>query len=40
LGQPEVWIRDSKDREGPTLAFAVPSWEAFIRDVKDGRIRG
>jgi hypothetical protein len=40
LGRPEVWVRDSKDRDGPTLSFAAPSWEAFISDVKDGRIRG
>jgi hypothetical protein len=39
LGCSEVRVRDSKDRDGPTLAFAARSWEAFISDIKDGRMR-
>jgi hypothetical protein len=30
-------IRDSKDRSGPTLAFAPDAWQAFVAAVKDGK---
>jgi hypothetical protein len=30
-------VRDSKNPDGPVLAFAPGEWEAFIGGVKDGR---
>ena len=33
-----VPVRDSKDPEGPTLAFAASSWSAFVADVKSGHL--
>jgi Domain of unknown function (DUF397) len=30
-------IRDSKDAGGPRLAFTAAEWEAFTREVKNGR---
>lgn len=35
-----VPVRDSKDPEGPALAFAPAAWTAFIDDVKAGRYPG
>ncbi|WP_033212953.1 DUF397 domain-containing protein [Kitasatospora phosalacinea] len=29
-------VRDSKDPEGPRLAFAAPTWQAFVTGVKAG----
>lgn len=29
-------VRDSKDPSGPTLAFTLAEWQAFIGGVKDG----
>jgi hypothetical protein len=29
-----VAVRDSKDPEGPRLAFAAETWQAFAKDVK------
>ncbi|MGH3321664.1 MAG: DUF397 domain-containing protein [Streptosporangiaceae bacterium] len=29
-------VRDSKDRDGPVLAFAPTDWSAFIGGVKHG----
>ena len=29
-------MRDSKDPDGPKLAFSGAEWDAFLRDVKDG----
>ena len=29
-----VAVRDSKDPEGPRLAFATDTWQAFAEDVK------
>jgi len=29
-------VRDSKDREGPVLAFAPEEWAAFIAGVRSG----
>jgi hypothetical protein len=29
-----VAVRDSKDPEGPRLAFAADTWQAFAEDVK------
>jgi len=31
-----VVVRDSKDPEGPRLAFAAGTWQAFAEDVKAG----
>lgn len=28
-----VEVRDTKDRSGPTLAFAPEAWAAFVADV-------
>jgi Domain of unknown function (DUF397) len=32
-----VAVRDSKDPDGPKLAFTPADWRAFTRKVKDGR---
>lgn len=32
-----VAVRDSKDRTGPVLAFAHPSWSSFVAAIKDGQ---
>ena len=29
-------MRDSKDPDGPVLAFTAAEWEAFVAGVKDG----
>ncbi|WP_030447769.1 DUF397 domain-containing protein [Actinocatenispora sera] len=31
-----VGVRDSKDRQGPVLAFAPAAWESFLGDVQCG----
>lgn len=31
-----VHVRDSKHRDGPTLAFAAGEWRAFVSGVRDG----
>lgn len=31
-------VRDSKDAHGPVLRFSADAWQAFIGDVKDGRL--
>lgn len=31
-----VAVRDSKDRDGPALAFTPDGWNAFVAGVKDG----
>jgi Domain of unknown function (DUF397) len=31
----QVLVRDSKDPDGPTLAFTPSEWRAFIDGVKD-----
>jgi uncharacterized protein DUF397 len=33
-----VAVRDSKDPDGPRLAFTAGDWQAFLRQVKDGRL--
>lgn len=35
-----VAVRDSKDPEGPKLAFAPGSWQAFTRSIKTGTAQG
>lgn len=32
-----VEVRDTKDREGGTLAFTGPEWAAFLDGVKGGQ---
>jgi hypothetical protein len=32
-----VPVRDSKDPQGPALAFSREAWSAFVGAVKDGR---
>jgi hypothetical protein len=34
-----VWVRDSKDPDGPVLKFSAESWTAFLADLPD-RARG
>jgi hypothetical protein len=31
-----VAVRDSKDRQGPTLQYTSGEWEAFLAGVKSG----
>lgn len=31
-----VAVRDSKDPQGPSLAFSPEAWTSFIRDVEAG----
>jgi hypothetical protein len=31
-----IAVRDSKDREGPVLAFTPAEWDAFTAGVRDG----
>jgi len=31
-------VRDSKDKSGPVLAFPAGAWQAFLSDVKAGRL--
>jgi hypothetical protein len=33
-----VAVRDSKDREGPELAFTGQAWSAFVQAVKRGEL--
>lgn len=35
-----VAIRDSKDRQGPTLLLTSADWEAFVDGVRDGEFAG
>jgi hypothetical protein len=32
-----VAVRDSKDPQGPTLAFTPEDWRAFLDSARDGR---
>jgi len=32
-----VAVRDSKDPDGPKLAFTPADWREFTRQIKDGR---
>ncbi|MEU6019956.1 DUF397 domain-containing protein [Micromonospora sp. NPDC047134] len=34
---PAVTIRDSKDRQGPTLAFTADQWTDFVQRIKSGK---
>lgn len=33
---PAVAVRDTKDPDGPALAFSRPGWREFTRDIKRG----
>lgn len=35
-GGPGVEVRDSKDADGPTLAFPADAWGAFLADTGRG----
>lgn len=35
-----VWVRSSKDRGGPVLAFTRPEWTAFLAGVRGGEFDG
>ncbi|MFY1668388.1 DUF397 domain-containing protein [Plantactinospora sp. WMMB334] len=35
-----VGVRDSKDADGPVLAFPPHAWEEFVRAAKASRSRG
>jgi len=32
----EVWVRDSKNPDGPVLKFTGPEWDAFVAGARDG----
>jgi hypothetical protein len=34
----QVFMRDSKNSSGEVLAFSEAAWNAFIEDVKSGRL--
>lgn len=34
--EPLYLVRDSKNPDGPKLAFSTAGWEAFVAGVKDG----
>lgn len=34
-GQAVVAVRDSKDPEGPNLAFPPPAWQSFVRQMRN-----
>ncbi|MFI5525843.1 DUF397 domain-containing protein [Streptomyces platensis] len=33
-----VPVRDSKDPDGPALAFRAPAWESFVAGIKSGAL--
>ncbi len=35
----EVTVRDSKDPDGPVLAFSGAEWQAFTTRIKSGKLR-
>jgi len=37
VGQREAAIRDTKDRDGGTLAVGIPAFAAFLRSVSEDR---
>jgi hypothetical protein len=36
LGETSIYVRDSKDRGGPVLAFTRSEWIAFLADAREG----
>ena len=37
-GKPLIAIRDSKDLNGPTLAFTSSVWQSFIQQARDRKL--
>lgn len=35
-----VWVRDTKDRQGPVLFFTRNEWTAFLAGVRAGEFDG
>jgi hypothetical protein len=35
-----VWVRDSKDRQGPVLLFSRREWTAFLDGARNGEFEG
>jgi hypothetical protein len=35
-----VWVRDTKDRQGPVLFFTRQEWTAFLAGVRAGEFDG
>mgnify|MGYP001085434827 CR=1 FL=1 len=35
----QVLVRDSKDREGPVMAFSRSAWSEFLTGVREGALR-
>jgi hypothetical protein len=35
----QVWVRDSKDRDGAVLRFAAADWQAFLASIMDDTSR-
>ena len=36
----EVWVRDSKDPDGPVLQFTADEWTAFVDGARAGEFNG
>ncbi|MGO9779882.1 MAG: DUF397 domain-containing protein [Streptosporangiaceae bacterium] len=37
-GHPLIVVRDSKDPNGPKLAFTPPAWESFMQRMRDAAL--
>jgi hypothetical protein len=33
-----IAVRDSKDKSGPVLRFSTDAWQAFVGNIKAGRL--
>jgi hypothetical protein len=31
-----IWVRDSKNHDGPVLGFGLPQWSSFMNSIRDG----
>jgi hypothetical protein len=38
MAQDRIAIRDSKDRTGPALVVDSTEWEAFVTEVREGKV--
>lgn len=36
LSDDVIWVRNSRDRRGPALAFTTAEWDAFVGGVRNG----
>jgi uncharacterized protein DUF397 len=36
----DVWVRDSKNKQGPILHFTRHEWTAFLAGVRNGEFEG